>query len=421
LVSVGLLVILAIIGIVSYAAVDARHRAASAVEDEAVPELVASQRLYRSLADANSAASIIYLKPPSQQAALRPSYDADLKDAGDALAAISAELPHEEAAQRSVRIITRNLPVFAQAIDSSLANGLQGNAVGGAYLRAGTRIMSTTILPAATTLHLHAVDRLRDEFDDGTAAHDVPFVIVAAVIAVGALVAAQVLVARRSRRVLNVGLLGPTVVVIGLLAWTGGKFVSSQDSLVRAQRNGSDAVEVLAAMRILNLRAQAAENVALIERDGSNDTDFDQITDRLGGADANSGLLRQARHIATRDDSVIPRLGRIVFAYRSVQNQHVRVHTLNDNGEYLCDKPRDDGVVVEDCVLSVATGAEAAAVRRFDSALSAGIAHARSRLDTEAADARTGFTLLSIAIPTLLVIAAALLLIGVDQRVKEFR
>ena len=71
------------------------------------------------------------------------------------------------------------------------------------------------------------------------------------------LVAVQLFVTRRSNRILNVALVTATVVVLVLMSWTVFRFVSAQDSLQSAQRNGSDSVQLLSAARILVLQAQS--------------------------------------------------------------------------------------------------------------------------------------------------------------------
>ena len=71
---------------------------------------------------------------------------------------------------------------------------------------------------------------------------------------------------RRSNRVLNVALVTATVVVFVLVVSTVLTFVTAQNALQRAQRNGSDTVQLLSAARILALQAQADDNHALGER-----------------------------------------------------------------------------------------------------------------------------------------------------------
>src|SRR5262249_47461379 len=105
----------------------------------------------------------------------------------------------------------------------------------------------------------------------------------------------------------------------------------------------------------------------------------------------------------------------VLTAYRSVAAHHRTVRALDDNGEFLCSAPDAD------CAVNHVTRAEAAASHRLDAALESAIVDARQRMSSDAHDARAGFDSLAFAIPILVVITAALVLIGFGQRVKEYR
>ena len=68
---------------------------------------------------------------------------------------------------------------------------------------------------------------------------------------------------------------------------------------VTAQRMGSDSVQVLSAARILALRAQADESLALVARGGGDQylTDFDAVARKL---DPRRGLLADAARLERR-------------------------------------------------------------------------------------------------------------------------
>ena len=84
------------------------------------------------------------------------------------------------------------------------------------------------------------------------------------------------------------------------------------------------------------------------------------------------------------------------------------MRTLDDDGEYQNAVDRS-------------TLEQANAVQALDRGYRAAIADARERLDSHASEARNGFTLLTVGIPLLLVAAAALVLVGLRQRIGEYR
>ena len=116
------------------------------------------------------------------------------------------------------------------------------------------------------------------------------------------------------------GLLGATVLVAALGAWTLVGSTAQGSALVRSQREGSDQLIVLSRARILALRSLSDENLRLIERgtEASDlEEDFAAVTTSVGGADGlrvDCSALRpagRAHRIHDRDRAHPPALGRL--------------------------------------------------------------------------------------------------------------
>ena len=149
------------------------------------------------------------------------------------------------------------------------------------------------------------------------------------------LLGSQLLVARRTRRIVNLGLVGATMLVVALGAWALVAFDTQQDALVRSQREGSDQLVVLSVARILALRSLSDENLDLIER-GTEPTyqqDFADVTARIGEADGTTGLLATAAQLADRTGTGAGIDG-ITGRYGDYLAQHQRVRQLDDAFEY---------------------------------------------------------------------------------------
>ena len=328
---IGLLVFAA----VTTAATEARSRAAGAVATTSAPELVTAENLYGNLADADATASTIFLRAGQEPRQLRRRYLADVAAAGRQLADFSRSAQSSPAAHRAVRIISERLPEYAGLVESARANNAQGFPVGAAYLRKASATMHNEILPAATDLYRDAARQLRDHYEAGTSTLTLVLVLVAGVGMLALLVVVQIFVRRRSNRLLNLGLVAATVLVIGLLGWTLVRFAGAHDALNRAQERGSDSVEVLSSARILTLRAQNNENLALIER-GTGDVyvaEFDRLMGQLGGTDGKSGLLGYAATIADRtgDGS---RIRALAPQFTALRKLHSQVRHEDDGGHY---------------------------------------------------------------------------------------
>ena len=409
LASIGLVVAIVVTLVATAAAVSARRSAADTAADHAVPELSSAVRLYSALADADATATIIFLQAGLENPELRQRYLDDLRAAGDHLAVLAKQAGSAPQDRHAVATISDRLPKYAGLVESARANIRQGFPVGASYLRQASALMGSTMLPQAKTLYESAAGTLDDSYHSGTSATEVVVVAAIGVLLLGLLVVAQVLLTRRTTRVFNVPIVVATAIVVIVLGWVLLRFVSTQDSLVRAQRNGSDTVQLLSAARILAHQAQSDENLTLSERGTANNLalDFTTLAKRVGGTDGDGGLLGQAREVAARRGETSG-IDDARTRFQDVMAEHVEVRKADEQSDYA-------GAVRR------ATSTEAAAFTAFDKALQSEIADAQGRLESEVADARRGYRVLTVAVPFLLLLAAALVLVGFQRRIVEYR
>ena len=164
--------------------------------------------------------------------------------------------------------------------------------------------MRNTMLPAATQVYKEAARQLYTAYERGTSRTGTSGVLIVAGTVVALLLFAQALVSVRTRRLLNVGLLGATAIVVALGAWAGLTLHSQQASLLRSQREGSDQLIVLSTARILALQSLSAENLRLIERATEPHLEhFEEATASIGAPDGATGLLGAAARLAARTGS----------------------------------------------------------------------------------------------------------------------
>jgi hypothetical protein len=397
---------LIVVGIVVAAAAHARGDAARAAGSAGAPELVASEGLYGSLADADATASIIFLKAGREAPDLRQRYEADIQQAGQLLPVVAKDAGTSHGEQAAIATISGQLPAYAGYVEAARANGLLGYPVGAAYLRQASSLMRTGLLPAAITLDEQAAARLQGAYRSGTSTTELVLIGIAGLLVIGLLVGVQVFTARRSKRVFNPGLVSATIVVLILLGWTIARLGSAQSSLVDAQRKGSDAVQLLSATRILTLEAQSDDNTALIQRDGGQTyvSDFASVLERLRGKGM---LLAEARTVAARTGSA-DRVDQISGGIDQLAALHTVVRRQDDGGNY-------NGAV------ATATGAEAQLITRVDGEIATEITDSQRLLDQRTRDARRGFGALTIAIPVLIVLAGLLAGAGFQRRIGDYR
>ncbi|MGX6603179.1 hypothetical protein ACWKSP_13715 [Micromonosporaceae bacterium Da 78-11] len=375
LVTVGLLLLGLGAGAVALAT--ERHRSALTSDIVAVsgPLSVGAQDLYRSLSDADATAANAFLTNGVEPAVLRKRYLDDLARASAALTVALRDAGDDDAARLAV--LADQLPVYTGLVETARSYNRLGVPLGGAYLREASALMRQTLLPAAQGLLDSAQHRLITAQRD--AAGFPLAVLLLGLLTVGALVAAQVLVSRRSNRVFNVGLLAASLVALISLAWATTALGLAARQAEAGHRDGSALVALLTDARRAALQGRADEALTLIARGNGAafEKDFGLVLADLIGPDGAGGLLGQALAQAptAADRALIERARGEAWTW---SEQHRRVHELDGGGDYL-------GAVE----LATDTGPESPSTvfGRLDTAMTDALARTNDRVAQRAEDA----------------------------------
>jgi len=382
------------------------------VATDTEPLLVTAEGLYASLSDADATAATTFLTGGLEAPAQRERYASDLRAASGQLAALARQAGGSTQARAAVQTLATQLPVYSGLVETARASNRQGFPVGAAYLRKASTLMREQVLPAAGQLYEVEARRLSGDYRSGVSAGTLLAVIAVVCAMLGLLAVIQVRLARLTHRVFSVAMALATALVLALGVWMIVGLIGEQNALGRTQRTGSDAVQVLSAARILALRAQGDEGLALVARGGGEVSlrDFDAVTRRLGSPGEPASLLGEAAAIERRSGSAaaIDRLSGTFARYLAV---HRRVVALETNGRF------NDAV-------NLAVGSHAQELSLSDalnSNLVQEISAAQRRFASAAGDATSALGGLWLAIPLLSVLFAALALYGVVQRLGEYR
>jgi hypothetical protein len=254
------------------------------------------------------------------------------------------------------------------------------------------------VLPVLDDVSAASQQRVDDAYDRSGSARWGLWI--AALVVLAALVACQMLLARATRRTLNIGLLAGTALIAIAIGW-GGVSMSRAASSANDVRDGAyrDTTAVAEA-RIAAFSAKSAESLTLINRGNGADFETQWQTEMTAAEDA----LANADDADLTDD-----LTSALEDYRAV---HEQVRSLDDDGDW-------DGAV------SVATsfdaGSSNAAFAAFDdpsaSALDASSAVVDAKLDDAASPLGSARTVMLV----LTLLAAASVVWGFNQRLKEYR
>jgi hypothetical protein len=399
----GLLVMM----LVATGSLRARQRATQTVGTEAEPLLVGAERIYSSLSDADATATNTFLDvlEPADQ---RRQYLDDLTTATDQLAKVAAQAGTSKDAARALGVINKGLPTYSGLIEAARVNNRLGFPVGAAYLREGSTLMQTSILPAVGQLYQVEATRLDHAYNSGRSLVDLIGVLLVALATLAILAVTQGFLTRRTNRIFNLPLVVASLLAVLLLVWTVVAFTVSARRLQDARHKGSDAVQLLSSARILVARTQVDENLALVARGSGSQyaADFVAVTKELGPAQGGSGLLDEAESSVVGQTTQLTGRG---GAYAAYLDAHQRIVDAKTSTEAV--------------TLATATGTtdELSAAKRLKSLLDDRIAQAQTIFDSKAAAATHDLSRLSLGMIGLIVLAAALALLGLQQRISEYR
>jgi hypothetical protein len=406
LVSISVIVGAVCFGVIATVAERSRAQAAQAARTETEPLLVQAVTLYTALSDANATANTTFLTGGLEQPARRAHYLQDLRLASDSLATLTREVGGSADARVAVGTITEQLPIFSGLVEAARANNRQGLPVGAAYLRQASGRLTGTILPEADRLYAIEAKRLTADYGTGTAAAALVVLGLVIGLALALLVLAQLYLARISRRILNIPTFLATVVLAAVSIWAVVGLIGEQNALASARR-GSDAVEVLSATRVLLSRAQSDQSLTLVNR-GSDETDPADFAAVMRELAPNGGLLGGVSALARRTATSAP-ANRLTAEFASYQAETTQITMLESNGRIL------------DAIKRASAASSSSIADRLNAGLAGQITTAQGRFMSAAGAAASSLSGLSVAIPVLTALAAALALIGLRQRLSEYR
>ncbi|WP_436519662.1 hypothetical protein [Actinoplanes sp. HUAS TT8] len=366
------------------------------------PLSVHAQDLYRSLSDADATAATAFLTSGAEPADLRQRYLDDLARASAALTVASRDADDTDAAR--VAVLTAQLPVYTGLVETARSYNRLGVPLGGAYLREASALMRGNLLPRAEELFVSAQARLGGAQRDA-AGFAWPVVLFGLLLLAG-LLAAQVIVARRTNRVFNVGLVAGSLVALIVLAWSSVALGVTAGRVDVGRTQGSALVDVLASARRAALQARADESLTLVARGGGAafEKDYGVVVQQLTGL-----LDRAAGEAPATDRAVIVAAGQHAQRWHEL---HGQLRALDDKGDYPAAVAR-----------ATATGpADSAAVfADLDAALTSALDTANQRVDRQAGTGVSALTGLEIALLLLTAGLVAAVVLGFRPRIGEYR
>jgi len=382
--------ICALCGLFAATAIAARDGSLDAAAT-AARQLVDVQEVRTAAVEADSIAASSFLAPTEAQADQRDRYEQRLADATRALAVVAQRAPSGDV--EALATANDTLATFAGLIEQSRANNRQGFPVGAAYQRQASALVRTDLLPALDAVDLASRDRLNSSLGDST--RNAAIAVALIVVALVALVAASWQLFRRTRRIVNVPIAIGAVLTIVALVWSAFTLLPTGRTIEDTVDTSLRSADALSRARASAFDARSAEALTLINR-GS------------GAANEASWQLADAEVAITVEEACRSAGDCFDGSWQAYRAVHVEVRRLDDGGDY-------------DAAVDLALGD--AAARFTDFADQAGEAQAtRAAQVTDGFDdARAPLGLLRWVVLVAGLGAAASVLIGYGQRLREYR
>ncbi|WP_241518487.1 hypothetical protein [Streptomyces sp. CB03238] len=406
-----LAVLVVAFGAVTALEVSDRAAAADDVVSRSQPLSADAADIYRSLADADTAAASGFLAGAQEPAGVRERYEQDITTASRLLIKAAASTDSSSQSARDIATLNEHLPRYTGLIERARAANRQGLPLGGAYLRYANQQMSTQLLPAAERLYEAETARLdRDDRD----ARVWPFLSLGLGVAVlAALLWAQRRSYLRTNRVFNQGLLAATAASTVVLLWLAVGHTVARAQLNEAKVHGQNSLKVLNEARINSLKARANENLTLVARgavltaDGKSDkyeTDYGTGMGRLTTA------LEEADRLAddSAGDEPVSVAARAVAEWKK---RHKDARDTDNSGDYKG-------------ALAKVIGPENSTGESFDdvdAALEKALDHEQGEFTRAAEDGRGALTGLPVGAGALAMVGAAAAIMGINRRLSEYR
>lgn len=284
--------------------------------------------VYRSLAaaDAAVAAEFLSIDARADDREARQAYDDAIREAAESLANAGGLVGEEGLTAKGIADITSRLPVYTELVGRARARGVPA---GLDSLREASALMQTSILRQAETLQRSEARRLDAEYRRAGALPTTA--LTACLLTLVALAGVQLALFRRTRRILNVGLVASSALIIGALVWSAIALSVSRDHLDSSRRHSESVTDALGVAQIAALQARANEMLGLATDTSAYEADFWAKTQVLSRDEGVGGALGAARHLVP-DLEGRQLVERAVGETRSWEAAHRRVEALRKDG-----------------------------------------------------------------------------------------
>lgn len=360
---------------------------------DAATQLQRLETVRTAVVQADSAATAAYLEGGLESPTRRRSYEDSLAIAQSGLVDASGAATSEESDRLGEAAAA--LTEASGFVEQARANSRQGFPVGAAYQRTSSALVRSGVLPIIDEIADATGARATDEAGHGgrTAA----LVGVAGALTVAALAVASWWLARRTRRILNAGLVAASVAVVGFTVFATSTVAAAGSTATTTIDTSYAAATAYARARTAAFDARSNEALTLIAR--GNGAPFELEWSQQ--ASLTTQELDRALQAGPVDAS---------DAFAEYVADHTEVRRLDDEGKY------DEAVKA-----ALAIGTNGDAFARFDEASDAELERLASDTTSSLDEARGNVTNHRWLVLVAGFVAAAAAFAGIGRRIGEYR
>ena len=315
---VGAWALVAIVFLLARSGLSDVRAAAQTIGHDSEPSVLYARQIGLSLADMHASVANAFLFGPGNAAAAWKTYQQERQTVADNLvnAAQNITYPGEK---DQVQILEENFVQYQDLISQAEANEAQNPSAAMASFNQADNLLHTTLLPAANQLASINDSALTQSYE----AHRSTGIVMAIVVALGglallgALVATQIFVSRRTRRTFNPFLIAATVLTVALVGVIAGTLGAANEHLRGAKQDAYDSIYALTSARTVSYDANADESLWLVaQEDPRFETSFMTKTQQI----SNPWLT----------DSIVQTLPQYVDAHQPVPFNGYLANELNN-------------------------------------------------------------------------------------------
>ncbi len=371
--------------------------------------------IYRSLADANTAASSGFLAGGQETADSRKRYEEGMRTAADKLVNAAANSKPGSPSAKTIARLNKLLPEYKGLIERARANNRQGYPLGGAYLRYANEKMQNEMLKDAEDLYTMENQRLRSDYDTAT---PYPWIAIGVgVLAIGGLVWAQRRDYRRTNRVLNHGMVAATAASTVVLLWLVVGHSVARSGLNESYDDGVRSLNVLNDARIASLKARGNENLTLVSR-GAQTKVVGDVTVDAYDYDYKAQMKELAVKLGEAEDLADDGAGETPVQdatsnMKVWQDRHEQARAADDSGDYQG--------ALDKVIGSKENKPTGECFDNVDTDLRKALTHEQTEFELTADDGRGAMAGLPAGAAVLAVLGASGAVLGIGRRLSEYR